>query len=109
MADRPKLTARDLAVRQKNRELLALSQNPAFLNFVFDLFRDARIFYPTYTRGDPNDTSYQEGRRSLGLEVLHSLENVDPDFMVRVLQAGNMKALLDTATQQQSPDDQEET
>jgi hypothetical protein len=89
-----------MAERITNRELQRrlmlkgieglLESNSAFRKFLWTLFTDAGIFYPTYSRTSPHDTAYMEGRRSLGLEVLHILKAVRPDILGLLEREGNL-------------------
>lgn len=67
-----------------------LDESAAFRKFLWTLLKDASIFYPTYSRASPYDTSYHEGRRSLGLEVLHLLKDIRPDILGLLEHEGNL-------------------
>lgn len=73
-----------------------LATNKAFRMFCLTLFNDAGIFIPTYSHGSPYDTAYREGRRAMGLEVLHLLKNVQPDILSIIEREGNLLAAAKT-------------
>lgn len=104
MAER--LTTQQLAEKLQRAEEEALLADRKFRRFLFRLFRDCSIYYPTYQRGDPHGTSYWEGRRASGLEVLHRLQGLEPGLMGLIEQEGNL--LAERLTPQQSPDDIED-
>lgn len=110
MADRPSRQQLTLAVRNRNLQTL-LNDNQTFRQFLWTLFVDAGIFYPTYSRGSPHDTSYKEGRRSLGLEVLHRLKNLQPGVLGLIEREGDLlvKAEKEAAPtpSQEDPDEDE--
>lgn len=54
-------------------------RDEVFRRFVWTTLTDAGILWPTYTQGSPHGTSYKEGRRSLGLEILHRITKEVPD------------------------------
>lgn len=80
-----KLTMGDLKAQAYARDLKnLLGSSPTFRRFILTLLNDAGIYMPTYRQGSPaaaSDHVYQEGRRSLGLEVLHELKGVRPDLL----------------------------
>jgi hypothetical protein len=85
---------RDDLSRQVQRKNLAtlLESSSAFRKFIFTLFTDAGIFYPTYSHRSPYDTAYNTGRQSMGLEVLHMLKHVRPDVLSLIEAEGNILA-----------------
>lgn len=101
--ERPTRQQLSLGVQRKGLESL-LNESKAFRVFLFELFTDASIFYPTYSRGSPHDTSYAEGRRALGLEVLHKLKYVRPDILGLIEREGNLLSQQIEALAQAAPD-----
>ena len=89
--ERPTRQQLSLMVQQKGLKTL-IDEQPAFRKFIWTVFTEAGIFVPTYSRGSPHDTSYNEGRRALGLEVLHMLKHVQPDILAIVEREGNLLA-----------------
>ena len=75
MAER-RLTGQEMAQKVRDAELKGLMADPRFRNFILRLLSNASIFNPTH-RADPVQTAFAEGRRALGLEVLHSLLRAD--------------------------------
>lgn len=110
MSERRTLTKHDLRLslqRAGLKNLLETSQ--PFRQFVWTIFTEARIFAPTYSRGSPHETSYQEGRRALGLEVLHILKSSRPDILALIEGEGNLTAdELEGPNAAQSPEDDPE-
>lgn len=92
---RKRLSKADITdmVMKKNLEKL-LVENQTFRQFCWTLLVQASIFAPTHSPGSPYDTSYNEGRRSLGLEVLHLLRAIRPDVLTLLEREGS---LLDEA------------
>lgn len=88
-----KMTRQELTlmVQRKGLESL-LNDSKAFRKFVFTLFEETHIFYPTYSHSSPYDTAFHEGRRAVGLEVLHMLKHVRPDILGLIEAEGNLLA-----------------
>lgn len=95
-------------VQEKRRlmELRSLAENDTFLKFIFELWREAGMDMPSHNPANAYDTSYREGRRSLGLEVLHKLIAVRPDIRAAVDAAGHRQ--LVTSNPQPSQEDDED-
>lgn len=91
MAERERPTRQQLSKMLLDKGLKDLLDNSGpFRKFLWTLFVDASIFYPTYSRRSPYDTSWNEGRRALGLEVLHRLKSVRPDILGLIEREGNL-------------------
>ena len=54
---------------------------PAFRQFLWEMFRDAGIWAPTFVPGDPYSSAFKAGNQAQGLEVLHMMENVVPGLL----------------------------
>ncbi len=68
------------------RQLATLfSESPAFRKFLWTSLRDAGIFYPTIVPGDPLMSAYYAGKAAGGLENLHLMQAITPDFLARLL------------------------
>lgn len=95
-----RMTSRELtlSVLKKNLGTL-LETSPPFRQFVWTLLTDAGIFTPSHSRTSPYDTAYWEGRRSLGLEVLHMLKNVRQDILGLLERDGNYLEIQVTTQQ----------
>lgn len=91
MAERPSRETLTLMVQHRGLKSL-IAENRAFRRFLWTLFVDAGIFYPSYSRRSPYDTAYQEGRRAMGLEVLHMLKNLEPRILSVLEAEGNLLA-----------------
>jgi hypothetical protein len=63
----------------------ALSQDPRFLRFLFTALNTAGIYNSTY--GSKDHLAFAEGRRSLGFDMLRTVELVRPDAHLAILQA----------------------
>lgn len=101
-----RLSRQELSMRLQNRNLKTLlEENPAFRRFVWTILKDAGIFYPTYSPRSPYDTAFAEGRRAMGLEVMHMLKHIRPDVLAIVEAEGN---LLDAELQTTQPLDEAE-
>jgi hypothetical protein len=69
-------------------DLTALAHDQKFLRFMFTVLSSAPIFSGTYGT-DGRHLQYAEGRRSLGFDMLRSVELVaGPDALLRILEAG---------------------
>jgi len=101
--DRPTADELSRRVQQRNLGNLLDSSKP-FRKFIWTLFVDAGIFYPTYSPRSPYDTAYREGRRAMGLEVLHMLKTVRPDVLSIVEREGNLLEQEITAAKPTSED-----
>lgn len=69
-------------------DLEALAADPKFLRFMFTVLSSAPMFSGTYgTEG--RHLAYAEGRRSLGFDMLRSIELVGgPETLLRIIEAG---------------------
>lgn len=85
-------------------EALLLSPDPTFRRFCFEMMVDARIFMPTYSSGSTHGTAYYEGRRSLGLEVLHKLKHVRADVIAIIDAEGELLRVEQSPQQQRTPE-----
>jgi hypothetical protein len=56
---------------------MTLLETPAFRRFLFDLIQSSGIFEAS-TNGTDGRNLFAEGRRSLGLEVLRSMDEAQP-------------------------------
>ena len=68
----------------EDQEAAELLNDPRFRNFVWRVIGKAGIYQSTYS-GAPHATSYREGFRALGLEVLRMLVTARSDAMVVLL------------------------
>ncbi len=62
----------------------------------------AGIYTTTYRR-DSNSTEFNEGRRSLGLEILDAIQQADPDAYIRMQQEA-----LEAARTRKEPEREQE-
>lgn len=76
-------------ISELNRsDLEALAADPKFLRFMFTVLSSAPMFSGTYGT-DGRHLAYAEGRRSLGFDMLRSVEIVaGPDTLLRIVEAG---------------------
>lgn len=91
MAERPTRQQLTLQVQARNLKTLLETSGP-FRKFIWTILNEASIFYPTYSRSSSHDTSFNEGRRAVGLEVLHMLKHVRPDILALLEAEGNLLA-----------------
>lgn len=69
-------------------DLAALSADERFKRFLFTVFSSAPMFNGTYGT-DGRHLAYAEGRRSLGFDILRSVELVaGPDALAQIIAAG---------------------
>jgi hypothetical protein len=89
-----KLTAKDVEARQYHRGLAELlSTSATFRKFLWQLINDSGMYLPTYRQGSlaaASDHAYQEGRRALGLEVLHELKFARTDILALLEREGEL-------------------
>lgn len=105
----PRLSNRDLALKLQSAGLKALlDTSPVFRKFMWTLMIEAGIFYPTYRQGSPHGTSYQEGRRALGLEILHMLKAAHEGTLGILEREGDLIATQTGAAQPPGEDDDAE-
>jgi hypothetical protein len=71
-----KPTGQEMARKVRAAELKGLMGDVRFRNFVLRLLANASIFHTTH-RAEPVQSAFAEGRRALGLEVLHELLRAD--------------------------------
>ncbi|MGL4232687.1 MAG: hypothetical protein ACRCWJ_15085 [Casimicrobium sp.] len=70
-------------------DLTALAQDDRFKRFLFTVFSSAPMFTGTYGT-DGRHLAYAEGRRSLGFDILRSVEIVaGPDALAQIIAAGS--------------------
>jgi hypothetical protein len=87
-----------LAARTRS-DLTAVLSTPEGRRFVWDLLDDkAGTFGPSFV-GEPHATSYNEGRRSVGLGLLVRCQQYAPDLYVQALQEQLAEARARQATQ----------
>jgi hypothetical protein len=82
---RKRLTINDV---QLMGEAKLLRDSEVFRRFIWTILGDASIFLPTHSPGSPYETSYREGRRALGLEILHRLKASTPNALALLEEAG---------------------
>ena len=51
---------------------------------LLDLVKVARLDIPTFAAGDPHETSYREGERSIVLRIIKTI-NTDPAYVLELL------------------------
>jgi hypothetical protein len=62
---------------QERADLADLIERPGFRRFLFRVIQNAGIFSAT-TNGSEQRTSFNDGRRSLGLDILQEVESAMP-------------------------------
>lgn len=103
------MTSADLTRQVQQRNLKTLLETSApFRKFCWTILNEAHIFYPTYSRVSPHDTSHNEGRRALGLEVLHILKNAYPGVLGLLEREGNLLSETQPKPPNESEDEDEE-
>lgn len=82
---------RDDAKTRSNHELKQWEEDIKFLmsdkrgrRIVHGLLRRARIYQQTFNASSPTATAFNEGRRSMGLEILADI-NIVPENYIRML------------------------
>lgn len=104
-ADRKSIRAAEKAARIAARQrydvitqIMSTSYGRAWL---WDHLSSARIFCTTHVAGDPNASAFQEGRRSLGLELFADILAACPDMYIQAMREANDRHNSDD----RSPDD----
>lgn len=64
--------------QRKRQDMELLIQRPEFLRFLFELIQISGVLAPTTDGSVGRDLAYFEGRRNLGLEILHLVEMGQP-------------------------------
>jgi hypothetical protein len=81
-------------------DLVAVLSTPEGRRFVWDLLDEkAGTFGPSFV-GEPHSTSYNEGRRSVGLGLLVRCQQHAPDLYVQALQEQLAEARARQATRE---------
>lgn len=82
----PQLSIAQVQTAVYHRNLVKLfNENPTFRRFLWTSLRDAGIYYPTIVPGDAVMSAFQEGKRAGGLETLHQMQALIPDFIGRLM------------------------
>lgn len=63
-----------------------ISDSDCGKRFLWWLFEESKVFETCYTGN--SDTYYAEGKRDLGLKVLHLLTSVRPEAMLAMIKTG---------------------
>lgn len=74
----------DIRARLEREEVRLLLQDQKFRRFAWRLLSKSGMFEPSH-RANPVDTSFAEGRRALGIDVLTDLRLAQPDALLAVL------------------------
>ncbi len=88
MNDYEKQQKKDERDAEKERKLLLarvrdVAQTPAGKDFIWELLSMAGIYATTFTGNSQG--AYNEGRRSVGLDIMQLLEEMDPTFYPTLL------------------------
>lgn len=67
------------------RVLMNTTQGRAWM---FDILQMCHISSPTFVRGDPHATSFQEGERNIGNRLLHDINRAAPDMYAKMCSEG---------------------
>lgn len=82
---RPTLSIEAATTAVYHRNLVKLfNDSRVFRQFIWTSLRDAGIYYPTIVPGDAVMSAFQEGKRAGGLETLHQMQALIPDFLGRL-------------------------
>lgn len=74
------------AARQEKLQreaLIVLLENPAGRHWIFGLLDSCGMFATTFVPGQPDSTSYNEGRRSVALQIWVDLERAAPEMLIQ--------------------------
>lgn len=88
--------------RQDREDMQYLVQRPEFNRFLLRVIQSGRILSRT-TDGSPNDCLLNEGRRSLGLDILSMVEAGQPASHPDLPAFTLIQVLREEAIQQQEP------
>ena len=78
----------DKAKRKRERELSDIRfilKSPEGRRFYWKLMSDARVFHSSFN-GDTSGTMFNEGRRSIGLDILNDLLEAKPETFSQMQQ-----------------------
>lgn len=72
--------------RELRNDISNLVSTDAGRRFLWWLLSITGVYLPSYTGN--SDTYFNEGRRAIGLEVMHRLASVAPAEFIRMIQSG---------------------
>ena len=72
------MAAIDIKTKVQAERLRKLMADVGFRRFLLTLFAGAGIDVPSFQQGSPDVTSFNEGRRALGIEIRDLIESVEP-------------------------------
>jgi hypothetical protein len=82
-SDPDQVRKRDLAAKRREKQhrdaIMALLSTQAGRSWVFSLLESCQMFSSTFVRGEPDSSAYNEGRRSVALQIWMALEAVSPE------------------------------
>lgn len=85
-ADKDKRIELEREIRDDIRNIVSHESGK---RFVWWLLSISGVFVPSYTGN--SDTYFNEGRRAIGLEVIHRLAVAAPDQMLEMMRAGEAR------------------
>jgi hypothetical protein len=87
-SDPEQVKKRDLASKRREKQhreaLLALLQSAAGRSWVYTLLESCNMFSTTFVRGESDSSAYNEGRRSVAIQIWASLEVISPDLLLQM-------------------------
>lgn len=87
-SDPAQVKKRDLAAKRREKQhrdaLYALLQSSAGRSWIYSLLESCQMFGTTFVRGEPDSSAYNEGRRSVAIQIWAALEAVSPELLAQM-------------------------
>lgn len=84
-SDPEQVKKRDLAAKRREKQhrdaIVGLLSTSAGRSWVYSILESCQMFGTTFVRGEPDSSAYNEGRRSVAIQIWASLEAVSPEML----------------------------
>lgn len=68
--------------------LISVLSTPGGRNWMWQLLERCNVFAQSFVPGDQHGTAFNEGQRSIGLEMMAQITRASPDLLVQLLKEG---------------------
>lgn len=82
-----------IAERERTEVIAAIMSTMQGRRWLWDYLSSAHCFHTTHVAGDALGSAFQEGRRSLGLELLSDIMRSCPDSYIQAMREANVRHL----------------
>lgn len=76
-------------LRAERKDIEDLMSTASGRRVVYTLLNEAKVFHQTFVPGDPHSTSFNEGRRAIGLWLLTQVVGKTPDQYALMMKEAN--------------------